>query len=182
MLSAEHTILSEARDQLVDGTPWLAMRLSEDILANHLRPAMETLLETLRSKADLAATVPWGDTRALLRASDDARAYHEEMVLAAEHYAGIRDAQWRLKLLTGSPSDDAYSHFGQLRNMDQIWPDRGNWTDGRAPWPEDPIARMAWLVTSEADPWMPTAAECEAALADRLSGVTVVRGLAVPTR
>jgi hypothetical protein len=188
-LSAEESILAEARDNLRDGASslaWMAMLLSEDILAKHLRPAMEAVLDGIRGgAATVGRQVPWGDTRALVRASEEVREYHESCLVAAQHLEAIRDAQRRLKDLTGSPGEEAFYNFGQLRNMDRIWPGRGSLSDrfkGNPPWPEDAAQRMYWLVSSEAEPWLPTAEECDLAYAALLSKVTVVRGLAVPTR
>jgi hypothetical protein len=118
VLSADHSVLSDARDNLRDGgvsVPWVAMRLSEEILAKHLRPAMEETLGAVRAGAAIAASVPWGDPRALVRASDEVRDYHEVVAVAADRYGAIRDAQWRVKALAGKPSDDAYDTAGSWR-------------------------------------------------------------------
>jgi hypothetical protein len=182
VLSADHSILSDARDNLRDGgasVPWLAMALSEDILAKHLRPAMEDTLSAVRVGAEIAGSVPWGNPRALVRSSEDVREYHELVAVAADRYAAVRDAQWRVKALAGKPSEDAYDMFGHLRNMFDLWPQRRSTVDtirGKAPWPEDPLERMVWLVTSQAKPWLPTAAECEAAYAELLEASPMRRG------
>ena len=165
-LSAEQSILAEARTQLTERTPYVAMRLSETILSDYLRPAMEAALEPVREGAVVASRVPWSDSRALVRAEAEVREYHELVAVAAEKYRAIRDAQWRVKALAGQPSDDAFRIFGELRNMPEIWPQRGSWVQtirGEAPWPEDGLERMVWLVTSPAVVWMPTAGECTAA-------------------
>ena len=164
-LSARQSILTEARDELAERTPYVAMRLSEEILADFLRPALEAVLGRVRAGADLAPRVPWDDQRALVMADKAVREYHEVVAKATDDYGVIRDAQWRLKALAGKPSDEAYHRFGELRNMPAIWPQRDSGVQsirGRAPWPDGP-ARLVWLVTSQAEPWMPTGAECEAA-------------------
>ena len=182
VLSADHSVLSDARDNLRDGgasVPWVAMRLSEDILAKHLRPAMEETLAAVRAGAAIAPSVPWGDPRALVRASEEVRDYHELVAVAADRYGAIRDAQWRVKALAGKPSEDAYDMFGHLRNMHDLWPQRRSTVDtirGKAPWPEDPLARMVWLAGPVAKPWLPTAAECEAAYAELLEASPMRRG------
>jgi hypothetical protein len=164
-LAAAQSILSEARAELTDRTPYVAIRLSEEILANFLRPALEAILDRVRAGADLAARVPWGDDRTLVMADRKVREFHELVAKAQDDYVAIRSAQRQLKTLTGGPSDEAYHRFGELRNMPAIWPQRDSGVEsirGRAPWP-DGVQRMVWLVTSEAVPWIPTAAECEAA-------------------
>ncbi|ULP45941.1 hypothetical protein [Mycolicibacter virginiensis] len=63
-----------------------------------------------------------------------------------------------------APASTAY-----LRNIDELWPDwrnpgqgtkRVTRLDGQPhryePWPTDPVELLAWLVTSEAQPWIPT--------------------------
>jgi hypothetical protein len=186
-LSAEESILAEARDDLRDGATslaWLTMSLSEEILAKHLRPAMEAVLEGIRAGAKtVGPQVPWGDSRALVRASAEVREYHESCVVAVQHMDAIRDAQRRLKILTGDPGDDAFWRFGQLRNMAEVWPNRGAWTDqsgGKPPWPEDAAERMYWFVSSKAEPWLPTAEECDLAYLEFLRNAPRLQQAGVP--
>jgi hypothetical protein len=186
-LSAEESILAEARDNLRDGASsltYLAMVLSEEILRKHLRPAMEAVLDGIRAgAATVGSRVPWGDTRALVRASAEVREYHESCIVAVQHMDAIRDAQRRLKDLTGDPGDDAFWRFGQLRNMAEVWPNRGAWTDqsgGKPPWPEDAAERMYWLVSSEAEPWLPTAEECDLAYLEFLRNAPRLQQAGVP--
>jgi hypothetical protein len=164
-LSAAQSILSEAQAELAERTPWFAARLSETILADYLRPALEAVLDRVREGAALGPLVPWDDPRRLAAADREVREYHEVVAQANDDYLKIRDAQWRVRALAGAPSDEAYHRFGELRNMRAVWPQRDSGVQsirGRTPWPDGP-ARMVWLVTSDAQPWLPTAAECEAA-------------------
>lgn len=164
-LSAAQSIVSDAKAELAERTPRVAARLSEDILADYLRPAMAAVLDRVRAGADLADRVPWGEQRALTMADKKIREYHELVAIANEEYFALRTAQRLLMTLTGMPSSEAHHRFGELRNMHLIWSQRDSGVEsirGMAPWP-DGIARMVWLVSSEADPWLPTAAECEAA-------------------
>jgi hypothetical protein len=177
-LAAQQSILSEARGELAERTPWFAARLSEEILSDYLRPAMEKVLERVRPGADLATRMPWDDQRALVMADRKVRDYHELVAKAHDDYIQIRSAQHRLMTLTGQPRDDAFHMLGELRNMHLIWPTRDSGVPsikGQAPWPEG-IARMVWLVTSEAEPWMPTAAEANAALQERIDANPIKRG------
>jgi hypothetical protein len=177
-LSAEQSVLTEARAELAERTPWLAARLSEDILADHLRPAMVAVLDRVRSGATIAARVPWDDQRSLVMADKKVREYHELVAAAQQGYFAIRNAQRLLMTLSGAPSTEAYHTFGELRNMPAIWPTRDSGVEsirGRAPWPEG-IARMVWLVTSAAEPWLPRAAEVEEAQQERLAANPLRRG------
>jgi hypothetical protein len=177
-LAAQQSVLSEARDELAERTPWFAARLSEEILSDYLRPAMVKVLEQVASGAVLGPAVPWDNQRALVMADRDVREYHELVAKAHDDYMQIRSAQHRLMTLTGQPHDDAFRVFGELRNMHLIWPTRDSGVSaikGQAPWP-DGIARMVWLVVSNADPWLPTAAECNAAMQERIDANPIKRG------
>lgn len=74
---------------------------------------------------------------------------------------------------------EAHANDAYLRNLDKIW---ANWRtptsglqvvrlDGGRhrpePWPTDPTAMLAWLVTSDAEPWVPTRAQLDELWADR---------------
>ncbi len=50
----------------------------------------------------------------------------------------------------------------EIRNLRELWPAHAYRRAGNAPpWPTNPYARLAWLATSNADVWMPTAEEAE---------------------
>jgi hypothetical protein len=177
-LSAAQSILSEARTEVAERTPWFAARLSEEILADYLRPAMAAVLDRVRGGLELAVGVPWGNQRALVMSEKKFREYHELVATAHDEYLAIRGAQHLLMTLTGNPTTDAYHTFGELRNMPAIWPTRDSGVEsilGRAPWP-DGIERVVWLVTSDADPWMPTAAECDAEQQARIEANPIGKG------
>jgi len=177
-LAAQQSILMEARAEVAERTPWLAARLSEEIIAEYLRPAMTKALEQVQAKAVLAPRVPWDDPRALVLADREVRELHELVGKAQDEYFAIRDAQHRLMTLSGQPSKDAYHHFGELRNMPSIWPQRDSGVPsirGATPWP-DGLARMVWLVTSAAEPWLPTAAECNDAYRQLIEANPLRRG------
>lgn len=170
VLAARQSILSEARAELAEQTPWFASRMGEEILADYLRPAMEAVLDRLRPGAHLASLVPWDNQRALVMSDRPVREYHELASAALEDYQHIRTAQRLVMTLTGHPSEEAHRTFGELKNMTTIWPTRNSGVasiKGQAPWPDGP-ARMAWLVSSAAEPWLPTAAECDALLQERI--------------
>jgi hypothetical protein len=184
-LSAAQSILAEARRDLIDKAPWEAMRLSEAILKDYLRPALNTVLDGVRSGVGLATAIPWGNQSALLRAREEVREYYDLLTTAADHYAAIRDAQGRLHDLTGHPSKEAFHRFAELRNMRDVWPQRDSGAQsirGHAPWPDDRIERMVWLVTSAAEPWLPTAVECEAANDDLIANSRTLGGIVVGDR
>jgi hypothetical protein len=55
--------------------------------------------------------------------------------------------------------------FGEFRNLREFWPTQGSNSPagGTPPWPDNPLERMVWLVTSGAQPWMPISTEAEEA-------------------
>lgn len=134
-------------------TTTVAKRVDE-IIVEHLRPAQEetlaeaaTALEKCGGRLDLAAD---------LYAQQEARAAAAGIVGLADRYGAIRSARALLVGLQGGPQRDAENRYGELRNLKQMWPTVGTWQQGHAPWPDAPAGRLAWLVTSEADPWCPT--------------------------
>jgi hypothetical protein len=96
----------------------------------------------------------------------------------ADDYRSLRTAQLQempLDLVVSARTsvggeDHASDLF--LRNLDTLWPtwrqqapaENIIYVDGRQarriePWPSDPTALLVWLVTSGADPWIPTTAQ-----------------------
>jgi hypothetical protein len=145
---------------------------------------MLAALEPVRAGAEVASRVPWGDRRSLVMADKKVREYHETVAKAEEEYFALRAAQGLLQRLTGKPSVDASHTFGELRNMPAIWKQRDSGVEsirGRAPWP-DRLARMVWLVTSDAEPWMPTAEECEDAYRDLVANNPMRGGIVTGDR
>jgi len=63
-----------------------------------------------------------------------------------------------------------------VRNLDEVFPE---WrqpdtrvtlvgeSPNRRPWPEDPVAQLVWMVTSEAQPWLPTIGQVKELHAER---------------
>lgn len=85
-----------------------------------------------------------------------------------ERYSGIRTAHRHVRAIAGGPRRDD-GLFAELRNATDVWGptlNRRYRTDERA-WPRDPRAYLLWLVTADnpaPEPWVPTAAEQDAAL------------------
>ncbi len=89
-------------------------------------------------------------------------AAYQTLARAAKRYRGLRSTQDALKRAFTSMQSalDSADHFRELRNLPAVWP--GYNKHGTPPWPTDAVARLVWLVTSEADVSMPTADEQDA--------------------
>ena len=82
-------------------------------------------------------------------------------------YGAVRAARAVLVRLQGGPVQDGRGHYAELRNLRDLWPTVGTWQEKVPPWPESPVGRLRWLVTSGAEPWCPTVAEQDALFAER---------------
>lgn len=99
-----------------------------------------------------------------------------------ERYDQLRRAQdWTLgsdlSLTQSKFFDDPHANCARIRNLDMIFP---AWRDGSTnrvvlsgvepdprPWPSDPVEFLFWLVTSEAEWWLPTRRQLEQLHAER---------------
>jgi hypothetical protein len=80
----------------------------------------------------------------------------------ATRYGAIRTGWDALGVPAGS---DETGEFRELANQDQVWRRSEHWrvaASRRPPWPDDPPARLAWLVAHKAVLIAPTAAERQA--------------------
>jgi hypothetical protein len=80
----------------------------------------------------------------------------------ATRYGVIRAGWDALGVPAGS---DETGEFREMANQDQVWRRSGRWSGAasrRPPWPDDPPARLAWLVAHRAVLIAPTAAERQA--------------------
>ena len=80
----------------------------------------------------------------------------------ATRYGVIRTGWDALGVPAGS---DETGEFRELANQDQVWRRSEHWrvaASRRPPWPDDPPARLAWLVAHKAVLIAPTAAERQA--------------------
>ncbi len=137
----------------------------ETIIAEALRPALEEVLAEARTCAKLLEHYGRELSADMFLASpDEDREAYVRLQHAAQRYSAIRRAQSILGFLGVSAEADTAGRFSELKNIYALWPSIGS-TMGtsKPPWPLDPVARMLWLVTSGAEPWLPTPAEQAAA-------------------
>lgn len=157
---------ARVRREALDDVTWRAqgafvaavVELTDTIIAEHLRPALEELLEEAR--AAVATTSPYGAaTDVFLTAPKPAREAWLRLETLADRYAVLTTA--RSSLVRGSSRLDEADVFAELHNKPEVWPHWRRQVD--PPWPTDSRrARLVWLVASPAVVWMPTVAEQDA--------------------
>jgi hypothetical protein len=142
------TVVVGARlDQAERSLRSLAVEAADDIVTDHLRPAMGESLDAIWAAAQqFDGTFPPGEAVPHLpKAKGDAwRAGHD----AAARYGGVRMAQEMLERLTGSPAKgDTFKLFDPPWHP-LIWGEQG-WKSRAVtawrPWPADPMAYAVWV-------------------------------------
>jgi len=151
--------------EIVVGTRNTTMqRLAPAITVEHLRPALEEVIAEATKKAKaLAGFDHEPDPIELLSAPEQTRQAWLDFQRLGRRYRAIRQAQEKLQLLGYRPARD--DRFAEFRNFDALWPRRGALGGSTTPpWPtSSTAARLLWIVTGQAEPWMPAADEADAA-------------------
>jgi hypothetical protein len=142
----------------------------EPIIVIYLRSALE---ETIAEANKVAAVLRGIDVSDVSEVSPKVRTAWMRMAALSETYVAIRNGREDLAL--PMPQHDRGHIFGEFRNARTIWPERSGelarsaamTTTPRAmtppPWPGAYPQRLLWIVRSEAQPWMPTPQEQDAA-------------------
>ncbi|MDQ1736585.1 MAG: hypothetical protein QOH56_2836 [Pseudonocardiales bacterium] len=152
-LSAHEEALGQAQNRLAS-----AIRNAEVIEAA-LRPALDEVLAEATKHLDAFEAVADFSDAQLLRAE----AKHRNAAIAfdklAERYGLIRRAQ--AVLVANHVELDVQDEFAEVLNLEQLyggmWPGRHQST--YSPFPAGPRQRLAFLVSSGAQPWVGTAEE-----------------------
>lgn len=173
-LELQREILTQVRSMAEADVPAILEIGADDVFAR-----LNDDLANLMSDADDAA-LTLGDARTATEAiSNGAHAAWATLTDLTVQYDQIRAAQrtlithWPDRILTARTQyqDDAHASDLFIRNLDEIWPtwrkvDNYNMTSGQLapnvpPWPSDPVERLAWLSTSNAQVWVPTLSDLD---------------------
>ncbi len=156
--AAEASILSDAIAEAENDLVNAVRETADVVIVTCLRPVLGGVLATVRDRAAKTPNVPWDQPRLLARESPAVRETFRMVEDANERYGALRHAQHALRLVTGSPSEEAWE-LHELRNMPEVWPGRVFTGPKVPPWPENPLARLVWLA-SQPGIWLPTGREC----------------------
>lgn len=154
---AEATILDDAVSRAESAMVRLVVDAADEVLTKHLRPVLADVVAKVRKATD-GVSVPWDQPSRLARADAKVRAAYAVVEDANVVYEAIRRAQGQLQLLTADAEPDAYGAYNELRNIDEVFPNRA-WSRSAVPWPTHPLARLVWVCTPPREPWMPTGSE-----------------------
>jgi len=146
-------LVREAHEQAVRRLSATIGENRDRIISEHLRPAHAEAVEVAKSLASVAALADDPDVRGALAGTQRKKA--DQLVEAARRYGATR-AAWSA-LVRGAPTRDESGLFGELYDMDTVWPSWRQHGDDR-PWPSTPAARLAWLAT-HARLWLPLPSE-----------------------
>ena len=129
--------------------------VADQLIAGSLRPGVEQVLAEVADAAQALGPHGAASVEALLAAPKAAREAWLRLDGLANKYAVLRQA--RTLLVRTNSAADSTSLFGEVRNLNELWP---TWRDRTGhPWPDDPRQRMLWLVGPDVQVWMPTPAE-----------------------
>jgi hypothetical protein len=173
-LGLKRTILEQAEEVAANRLPTVIRAHADEILADFLRPVLVARLEELRAihkKVDFRK-VPFGREADLARADKAVREAHARVRELEADYAFLRGQQNTLRVITGSPSEDAFARFREFANPydRDMFPLLGAWNAPPAPWDSMPGGKVVWIVLNpQAQVWMPTAEECDAAYDSRVT-------------
>lgn len=162
-----------------------ALRPDADALLGAYNQRLQELLSTARPLAQSLGNAATADEAI---AADRAGQWKQLGELAAD-YRMLRDAQMALMsgdLVRASKSSDGrgedLASDLYLANLDTVWP---HWkephlapfatvyphqpqrVERREPWPTDPVQMLVWLVTTKAEPWIPTSGQLRELWVDR---------------
>lgn len=156
-------IAQQAGEREAERLVALAVDLGDEVVREHLRPALDAALADGR-KAYATYSDVGSDAHELLTAPAKVREAFLAIEEPARRCAAVRAA--RGDLLTAGyqaalDQTDRIGYFGLFRNADAVWTlgydQRGSLNP--PPWPSDPRELFVWILSGSAQPWLPTVDE-----------------------
>jgi hypothetical protein len=159
----------EAVEQAAGAAANLCRDLVDRIIVDHLRPALDALHAEARAVAE--ALEGYGlDAHRLITAPAKARnAYSTLPALVARHDGITAARRLANSLDQRTPEHDTQGQFATFRDPAALFPGWDYTSSARMPripFPEDPSARLLWMVSEpaqQAQPWLPTVTEQDTA-------------------
>lgn len=169
-----HNVLAEAVTRLDELVVSSVTGHAEEMIAESLRPAFDaTMADARKAVAELGDYT--GDPRELLVAPEKQRKARAALDGITTRYLVLRGAQAILSQWD-PPQTDTTGRYRDMRNLEQFIPLGAQHQNHTPPWPTEPVDRLIWLIHHDADLWMPTAAERDAAFTEANPGAPVVTG------
>jgi len=167
--AAYDAALAQSLDELENQVENAVVGCADEIVSEHLRPALAEVMVEVSEIAELLA--PYGlDHAALLEAPEPARKARRQLDAVAARYTALRNAQSALGSLREQPQIEAGKLF-EIRNRTDLCAG----LRAGAPWPDDTVAKLIWFADHHAEVWMPTPAERETAALDEIEAVKAAR-------
>jgi hypothetical protein len=143
--------LEVARDHFAS----TVQEMADVVVSDYLRPRFDKVLADTLPAATAVADFG-GDLAAIIGAPKATRDAWLALDGLVRSYQTLRRA--RTTAYAGrTPKLDVQGVFSEMRNLPDIWPSWRQQVD--PPGPTDPKARLCWLVTGPAEPWLPTLAQ-----------------------
>ena len=179
-LQVQREILTQVRSLAEADVPAILEIGADDVFGR----LNDDLAELMADASDAALTLD-GARTATEAISKGAHAAWAALTDLAVQYDQIRSAQrtlithWpeQIQISRTQYQDDEHASDLYLSNLDDIWPTwrrldaynmaSGQLTANTPPWPSEPVERLAWLSTSDANVWVPTLDQLEALRAQR---------------
>lgn len=172
-----HRVLRRANDEYGEKLDALLRFSLADEIYECLRASLHEVVNKARPAAQLVAEALGinVDVDLMAGAPEKVRKAYVTLRAAAERYDGIRAAQRHMHRLAGAPNLDRRNVFFEMSNTPELWPNafdspHDEHRDGTQfynvlpapPWPVEQPPHLLWLLTTEAQLWVPTGAQQDA--------------------
>jgi len=162
-------IMTLAIEQAGDKATFLCADLTEKIISEHLWPALKALYAQAREVAAALDGYDIANPHALVTAPAKVRNAYGQLPELVARKTAIFTARYRVNSIGYRVAKhDDMGLYAEFRSPLSLYPNLRAPTSapGPIPAPEDPAARLLWVVGPKAEaghPWLPTVAERDAA-------------------